>query len=54
MPERFDEGDTRILAAPAAVGAPLVLCFRLQGDAESLDGRRIARSIELYSRNPYA
>src|SRR5271154_3039110 len=52
--ERFDEGDTRILAAPAAVGAPLVLRFWLQGGAEPLDGRWIAGCIELYSRNPYA
>ena len=53
-PERFDEGDTRILAAPAAVGSSLVLSFWLQRDAEPLDGGRIAGCIELYSRNPYA
>ena len=44
--ERFHERDTRILAAAAAVGPPLIIGFRLQCDAEPLDATRIAGLIE--------
>jgi hypothetical protein len=51
VPKRFDERDTRILAATAAVGPPLVIGFRLQYDAEPLDACRIAGSIKPNSCN---
>ena len=49
--ERFHERDTRILAATAAVGPPLIIGFRLQCDAETLDACRIAGFIEPHSCN---
>ena len=52
--ERFDERDTRILAATAAVGPALIIGFRLQCDAETLDAYRIAGVIEPHSCNPDA
>jgi hypothetical protein len=44
--KRFDERDTRILAATAAVGPTLIIGFRLQCDAEPLYAYRIAGVIE--------
>jgi hypothetical protein len=49
--ERFDKRYTRIFAAAAAVGSPLIIGFRLQCDAEPLDACRIASFIEPYSCN---
>jgi hypothetical protein len=44
--ERFDKGDTRVLAAAAAVGPPLVISFGLEHNAEPLHPARVAGSIE--------
>ena len=52
--ERFHECDTRIFAPTAAIGPPLIIGFRLQGDPEPLDTYGIARFIELHSRNANA
>ncbi len=49
--KRFDERDTRILAATAAVGPTLIIGFRLQCDAEPLDSTRIASFVEFYAGN---
>ena len=49
--EWLNKRDTRILAATAAVGLPLIIGFRLQCDAEPLDSGRIAGLIKQNSCN---
>jgi hypothetical protein len=47
----LDKSNSRVFAATAAVGQPLVLGFRLQRDTEPLYSARVAGIIEFYSRN---
>ena len=49
--ERFHERDSRILAATAAVGPPLIIGFRLQCDAETLYAHWITGIAEPHSCN---
>ena len=47
----FDERDARVFAASAAVDPTLIVGFRLQSDAETLDAFRVSRCIEPHSGN---
>jgi hypothetical protein len=49
--KRFYEGNTRILAATAAIGPALIIGFGLQRDAEPLDPCRIASLVEPHPRD---
>src|ERR1700691_3176186 len=49
--QRFDERDARVFAASAAVYPTLIVGFRLQSDAETLDAFWISRCIEPHSGN---
>src|ERR1700692_4734334 len=49
--QRFDEGDARVFAASSAVYPTLIIGFRLQSDAETLDAFRVSRFIKPHSGN---
>ncbi len=49
--QRLHECDTRILAATAAIRSPLIISFRLERNAETLDACRITGSIKPHSYN---
>ena len=49
--KRLHEGDTRILAAAAAVWTPLIIGFWLKRNAEPLDAGRVSGFIEPHSRD---
>jgi hypothetical protein len=51
MLEWLDKGNAGILAAAAAVRPPLVICFRLQRNAEPLDSAWVAGFVEFYARD---
>jgi hypothetical protein len=44
--KRFNERDSRILAATAAMGRPLVISFRLDRNAKPLNSARISGLVE--------
>jgi len=49
--QRFDERNTRILAATAAVSPLLVVSLWLQRNAQALDARGITGLVELHAGN---